>query len=366
MLRKHPRRPEDAWGRWSYSKLSAAAACPLRCFLEFILEESVAQNPISVFGQAMHYMFKLFFTPHKKTGRYPYGELSAFKGVWKGFWWSAVNSRHGFGGRREPPQNIAWEYKNEPGVLFAKGLKIIENFYDHFEVVRRDGIIRLPERRFIFFWHGLKISGLLDLLSIYRDGAIITDYKIGRYKEHLIETGPQITIYQLAYEMYFRERITDRPPLKAIQIFDYLSGNIQNAPIRAPHEFGILLDYLVEASEYYRAILTGQPLRQEIVPQLHHFNPEDMANSDISPRLPRGEHCTYCRHFTQCREWELGQRPPARIAFQEKHNLEIVSSFPSRLTLPFEKSVFFTEGKKSLSNQVPGNTQISIFIDKKQ
>ncbi len=146
---------------------------------------------------------------------------------------------------------------------------------------------------------------------------------MGRYPNHIVQTGLQMTIYQLAWELYFRPRLPGNPALKSIRIYDYWTGKIQEIPLRNDHEIGMLLLYIVEASEYYRGVLTGIPPSSEVIKNFRFFKSDDILNGDITPRLPRDSHCNYCSHFNACREWELGKRPNARTVFKLAHRKEL-------------------------------------------
>ncbi len=186
----------DAWFRFSYSKLSASMMCPLRGFLEFIIDEDALTNPQAALGKALHFMFKLFFTPNKSTKRFPFEDKTikkelrlgadAFQGAWKGFWWSAVKrEKHGFGSRNsktDPPEIVAWENKDQPGEYFARGLRILTDFYNANNLLRHDDIKRITERRFklnlqALMIPGVTLTGVIDRIDLEKDGAVILDYK---------------------------------------------------------------------------------------------------------------------------------------------------------------------------------------------
>lgn len=347
------------------SKLTAAIACPMRGFYEFILEKPAGTNPIAVFGQALHYLFKRFFTHHPSTKRFPYDDPKKLRGQWFIYWWSAVAASgaspaalqrwtdffrtceaagrkfhppqpHGFGSFSENPASVAWESDEQPDKLYLRGVGILTKFFNEFNSVRNDGTKRIVERRFSFSWHGLTLSGIIDRLDIEVDGVVLLDYKLDHYAPHLLETGIQLTIYQLAYEAYFRKKLPGRPPLKAIRIYSYQSGKMQEAPLRTPKEFGMLLAMLLEASSYYQQVLTGElpaPARHVI---FRLFDPGDAARGDITPRLPRGDHCRYCLYFRECRAWENGEAPNARTLFQQKFAIQRALDTPRELPLPFD------------------------------
>lgn len=366
--RRRVKPAEAAWKRWSASKLTAATACPLRAFYEVILEEPTPNIPIACFGQALHYLFKLFLTPHRSTKRFPYSDVHTYEHVWKHFWWSAVRGAHGFGSRGEPPTQVAWAAADQPDHLFAQGMKILQQFHTNFSPLRTDGRPRWAEKRFLFTWHGFTLSGLLDLLELDPDGAIITDHKNGRYAPHLLETGLQMTMYQLAYEACFRRRMPGRPPLKAIRIHDYRSGIIQDAPLRPEREFGLLLAYLTHQAAYFEGVLTGRRPHPAVLPVMRALDWQDIERGDITPNLPRGDHCTYCRHFQPCRERELAlERPSSRAVFQAKHQLRLLELAPTLTFLPFTPLPVVTDGTLSYhrlmtTNEVAVDQQLTLAL----
>lgn len=346
--RRRLKKFDDAWLRWSASKLSAASACPLRAFYEIILEEPAQDIPIGALGKAIHYMFKLFLTPHPRTKRFPYGKEGAFLGIWSHFWWGAVNGRHGFGSRQEPPTAVRWENGDQPGQFYGLGVKILKQYHAEYGERRMDGVPRWAERRFVFTWHGFRISGIVDVLEIELDGAVLTDHKNRLYPAHLLETGIQMTLYQLAYERYFRAKIPGRPPLKAIRIHDYRSGKIQEAPLRPEREFGQLLSYLAYHAAYFEGVLTGRVREQLLRPTIRSLDLDDVRCGDITPTLPRGDQCTYCKYFEPCRQRELQtHRPTTRQLYLERYGQQKQLLNPTQIPLPLAHRPLVLEGIRS-------------------
>ncbi len=326
---------EAAWEKWSATKLSAAMACPLRGFYSHILRVPKPQNPLAALGQALHYMFQRFFTPHKTTGNYPYQEVEKFLGVWKGFWWRAIQGHHGFSSMSSDPMEVTWKDTDQQGKMFGSGWNILKNFFERFHEMRMDGTPRFNERRFTFKWHGMTLTGVIDRLDLTADGAVILDYKGAPHSRHDLETGLQLTIYQLAYQYYLRTKIGDNQPLSELQIYSYWQDDYQDAPLRADNDFGMLLYYMLEASEYFRAILTGQEVHREIITQFRFFSEDDILTGDITPRLPRGSHCRFCQFFDECRQWELKQHPTPQALFAKHRNIKLDRIMPTQQPIPF-------------------------------
>ncbi|MBT6690904.1 PD-(D/E)XK nuclease family protein [Candidatus Parcubacteria bacterium] len=362
MARRY-KRPADAWEKWSASKLDAACGCPLRCFLEYIMRIRKDRFPVTVFGSAMHYMFQRFFTPHKSSGNYPYQTVEKFLGAWKGFWWTAVQGKHGFSSMGSDPEDVPWRDTDQQGQLFGAGWNILKRFFEEHHAMRIDGNQRFIEKRFTFEWQGLKLTGVLDRLDLLPDGAVILDYKGHSFRPHDVETGLQMTIYQLAYEQHFRRQFADGKPLKDIQIYNYRNGVTQPLPIRQNYEIGLLLYYLTEGYEYYRAILTGHPVRREIIKRFWFFPEDDINTGNITPHLPRGSHCTWCENFKLCRAWELGDHETPQAMFASKFQQEDAQRGPEVITMPFTQERIFQVGCTSfdLIKQVAHVRQGDLF-----
>lgn len=343
----------EAWMRWSASKINAFH-CPLRGFHETVLAPPVPQTSISVFGASVHYSFERFYRRHPRTRRFPFEERKAFLGQWFLFWWSAVEASgaslaalqmyeewiakvneerqtrgrkpfrrpkpHGFEGWSSAPELVEWENDEQPAAMFRWGRTILGHFHDDFVATRSDGTQRYVEQRFNFRWHGYTMTGRVDRIDVGSDGGVITDYKLSLYTLPVLETGVQFTLYQLAWDEYFRRRHPDWPPLRAIRLYNYHKRRFQTASLRSDIDVGLLLAFVTERSEYLRAVLTGTPVDRSRVSIFRWFSPDDIERGDISPLLPRGDHCQYCRHFEPCRAKELGEtQRTSRELFSEKY-----------------------------------------------
>lgn len=351
MPSKNLRPFDSAWNRWHASKLSAVAACKYRGFHEFIMGTPAPIVGITAFGQAVHYLFQQFLTRHRSSGLYPFSTPQKLIGAWGHFWWGAAKGEHLFGTRQKGVQAVNWANDDEPGVFYGLGVKVLRQFFDTFDPIRQGFSPLLAEKRFQFDWQGYTISGAIDLLYAEPEGMVILDHKNGLYKPYLLESGLQLTIYQLAYEKCIRPRLPGRPPLKSIRIHDYRGGGFQEAPLRTDLEYGLLLTWLNEFSTYFRSVLTTQALATPGV-ELSTREMMDIRSGDVSPRLPRGEHCTYCNHFTACRAWELGQAPAAHVLYREKYARQRESLRPDQLRIPFPQQSIVRAGAASYRSAV--------------
>jgi len=361
----------SAWLRWHASKLRAMIECPERAFLEFIMEEPKLLIPRNALGSACHYMFDRFYKPHKSTGRFPYATKRKLLSFWFTSWWSAVAASgatpdmqkpwlkfleknpkvkppkpHGFGSWREKPETIDWQSVEDPDIHYRKGIGILSRFFDTHHERRHDGTPRWTERRFVFPWNGLTLSGIVDRIDFHADGAVLNDYKPSSQSLWEVDSGLQMTIYQLAWELYFRNQLRKNKldpdlPLKAIRIYNYWSGSEQEIPIRHPYEVGLLSQALFECSWYFRCVLTGQPLPEAVENKLQLLPWSDVHTGNVSPRLPRGSHCMYCAHYAQCRSRELGQagfgeRPlTSRQLFAMKWGQQYAADHPTQVPISF-------------------------------
>ena len=296
--------------RVSHSWLAAATACPLRGFWEGIVELRVPQSPPAVLGQALHYLFQQFFTAHRTTGRFPYKEEAKLLGAFKHFWWGAVKGRHGFSGRGTAAAQVAWTSDDQAGQLFARGMKYLQNFYARAHPLRYDSAIdyRLTERRATADWQGLTVTGVFDRIEVGSfpgaDGQLlrgtrIIDYKPSEYADHQVAEGTQFSIYQWLYETAIRPTLAEHPPLVQMQVHNYGRDEISVVPLRDPAIFDQLRQLMGSVAAYYLAILSNKPITA-ISP---FFDQAALERRTISPKLPRGQHCTYCGHVASCQRY---------------------------------------------------------------
>ena len=110
-----PKRPEDAWSRFSATKVSTFLSCARHGFLSHIVPTPVPLNPFAAHGITLHSLFQQFFTRHPSTKRFPYLTKKAFLNAWYGQWMGAVSGEHGFSGRgaKNPPQEVSWEGRTD-------------------------------------------------------------------------------------------------------------------------------------------------------------------------------------------------------------------------------------------------------------
>lgn len=349
MQAHQPRTPRTVTTKWSATGAATAHSCPARYFWESIVPEPHAENPLAAWGISMHYLFQRFMTPHPRTGRYPYDKLETFLKVWKGLWWGAVAGRNPFNSlvnfdsksnrrRKRPlqPVEVFWQHPGQPGSLFKQGTEFLTDFYRRHVRRRSDGTHRLLEQRFnINRWFGLNVIGIIDRVDVQPQGAWIIDYKNGRLDETEIVSGPQLTTYQLAFaHLRARGKIPGNAQLRGMFIYNYRRGEFQPAPLRSPEEIGLWYLQLRQLNLYWEGVLYNRRYPGRLHDSLSSAHIRDIELGDARPRLPRGPHCKYCRVFRQCREWELGKRPPARQAFADYHQLRRQARMPNQTRLP--------------------------------
>lgn len=363
-----PKCPEEAWTKMSQTKVGTFIACARRGLLDHIVPEDYPLNPFAAHGIALHGLFQRFFTRHPSTMRFPYLERKALMGAWFGQWTGALEGRHGFGGmsvKHHPPQTVAWNGDPEfPKRLMERGMGICSTFYDRYHELRHDGHYRRVEAGFRFPGpEKIRLTGIIDRMDHDGDGAIILDYKSGRYPDHLIKSGLQLTYYQYAYECYFRRQQYWRVPLKGLQIYDYKSGTVQEAPIRPPAEFGELHELLIEVSLYIELTLTGvrpRNWRRLLFPHFPNAQ-EDIQRGEMSPHLPPMDHCVFCRHVAACEAWKAGTEPTARELFARYWKLH--SLVGTSTAKPAIVSAAHQQGTKRMRDLLAANSVEQLKLD---
>ncbi len=319
--------------------------------MESIIPEPTPSNPLAVWGQALHYVFQLFYTPHPSTGNYPYAKLEALLAIWGRVWLGAVNKEHPYNSLREfrspynqalknpmQPEEVAWEYEGQHWTLYQEGIKVLTAFHAQNEERRRNGTIRLLEQSFtIRRWHGLELHGVIDRIDIRaeKEKAQLVDYKNGRLVVPELESGIQLTIYQLAFfHLRANGQIPGQPSLVAMFAYNYRRQEYQRARLRGPDDVGQLFWTLLQLRVYWDGVLFGREYPPEFTRDMTNLKLRDMKSGDASPLLPRGDHCRYCRVFQQCREWELGKRPRAREAYAEHYQLRQAKRMELQRVIP--------------------------------
>lgn len=346
--------------RCNASLLAASVSCPLQAFFQYFLQWPSPHNPLSAHGTAIHEIFRKALKRHPRTGRYPYLTEEKLIGAWSHWWWGAVNppdpaskrKSHGFGGFHESWQPIDWAHPDQPGHLYARGINHMKKFFAVFEELRQSNRVMIVERAFSFNEGGVKLSGRIDLLMVGPEGATLVDHKPYSFSEPMRLTGTQPTIYQLAYERTFRQQFEDRIPLTGLKIYDYNNGVLQDLPLRDPYEFGMLRKVIQEWSRYYDGVLTGRPLEPGMAEEFHLFNPGDIARGDITPRLPRGDHCKYCNFTTQCRQWERGELPTSRELWRQTRAEAHLRENPHQERLLFPAMPIVDQGQRDYTRLV--------------
>lgn len=346
----HLEQPTDAWTRFSASKLSTFTSCPLRGALDYLIPEPAPLNPYAAHGIALHGSFERFFRAHPSTKRFPYDTPKKFIGAWFSVWNGAVNGEHGFKGKaknpeRNPVQDVAWNYPEQSARMLQQGIPIVAKFHQSYHQHRHDGQYRRVEAGFGFDWEGLRVTGIIDRMEHHQDGARLVDYKSKDFHQHELVSGIQMTIYQLAYEQHFFSQRQWRRPLRSIEIYNYKSGTTQQVELRPTHEFGLLTRYLQETSNYVYGVLHKKLPKTHVHTVFRHYDPRDIERGDMTPRLPRSDHCGFCRHFLACRQWELGRRPSIHDLFQQRWNGTRPLTLVQRRR-PFRHDVIIQRGTK--------------------
>lgn len=370
---KEPRLARPPWEYWSPTKLGTALLCPFMSFHKDILREPAPKSPEAALGEFVHYALKRLFSKIKK---FPYEEQETFRRIIYKMWFGAVRKEHGFGShRKEDAVPVLWQCRGQEVDLYKTAWEILKKCHQEFVVMRQDGVERWPERRFKFIWNGLTFSGIIDRLDLENDGPVIWDYKPELYDELMVRLGIlQMSAYQLAYEIYFREKvhlffsrkkIEGSLKLKGVRIYNYRNHEVQEIPLRKPDELGIIPYYLMEASSYFRGVLTGIDPDGRVIPSFKFFNEGDFKTGDISPKLPRGGHCRYCECMSKCQEWQMGRLPTAKQLFEEKHQKDLKAWQPTQERIPLEDLQLIRETRRNLELTMGAtwSTQMQLSLD---
>lgn len=354
------RRKVAPWLKWNASQLTTATNCPRQAFYEYFLKLPRVTPPYTALGSALHEMFRKFFSyTSKKRLRFHCLDEPTLLKIWQGWWWSALFSDrppkkgrarpHGFGGYDDPPEIVPWREDDVAGKMFGRGVNVLKRFFTRFDQVRHDGNSRLVERSFSFWWEGIFFTGRIDRLDLEPDGGVIYDYKSGLFSEPMRQTGVQPTFYQLAHEKFFRRSKTGHRPLKALRIYDYNGDQFQDLPLRDDHEFGLLLKLVQEGALYFDGVLNDRRVPAELQREFHLFNPNDILRGDITPRLPRADHCKYCPYVEQCRRWERGDLPTARELYRQKRQLVDDTKVTLQERIPFSDLPVVQRGRSGFA-----------------
>ncbi len=351
-------KPEDMWLSFSASKLIDSVSCPLRGFLAYGLRLPRPYNAFAAHGTALHGMFEQFFTRARVNKKYPYEERAAFLNAWKYQWYGAVNGEFPFGKRglskkmkaaKWQPTPVQWDSSVQPHAMYHDGVRILTAFHDQFAPIRYDGTLRVAEQSFHFLWQGFVITGKVDRIDYEADGAVLTDYKPWGFHEFQRLSDLQMTVYQLAYELYFRPKAPQHQPLKALRVYHYKQGAEQDIPLRTERDFGMLYAAIAETALYYQGVLTGRGAGMTVPRTFQLFRDDDVERGDITPRLPRGRHCTYCSFLEQCVAWERGELPRSRDAFNAHWQNKIEQRSPGQERLDFGSAFMVKVGAGSVA-----------------
>lgn len=351
-------RPEDMWFTFSASKLIDCMACPLRGFLAYGLRLPTPYNAFAAHGTALHGMFEQFFTRARVNKRYPYEDQGAFVNAWRYQWYGAVNGEFPFGKRGLnkqlkaagwKPTTVQWSSTAQPHSLYHDGVKILTLFHERFAPIRYDGTLRVVEKQFRFTWHGFTFTGRVDRIDYQPDGAVLIDYKPWGFYEYQRLSDVQMTMYQLAYERSIRAKAPRHLPLDALRVYHYKQGAVQDVPLRAEMDFGILFAAIVETGQYYQAVLTGRGTGMGIPRTFQLYRDDDVERGDITPRLPRGRHCTYCPFLEQCVAWKQGRLPRSRDAFNAHWHGKLEQRRPTQQRLDLACSFDVRVGAGSMN-----------------
>lgn len=296
MRRKNPR---YLWETWSPTKLWLLLRCPRLFYLTYILKIELRPTLPLAFGEAIHTMFKRFFS--LKNG---YKSAESFANQWPHYWDGVLKGKYG--------KKIAVILKKDqdPGKYFGLGRKILEDFYLRNEPYRdfkkRGKLIKAatkpkPEVEVSFEkfpFAGVFLTGKWDRIQPLLDGGkAIWDYKTGWFQlpPEAKTRNLQFTIYQLAFETKFKERPRE------MAIYHCYSGDLLPMPLRTDRDYQDLAKILNWARNYI----------QTVYQQISRLCPNSFLCGDPNQGIfiPRFDdhYCPYCRYEEICRQMPIGK-----------------------------------------------------------
>lgn len=212
-------------GKLSSSKITTYKGCSLAYYLQYVEHERIPVNVRLAFGQAIHYMLKLFYKRNFKSPE-------SFAKYWKYYWFSTVSGEFLKGKQKADFSVEEFELKNgfvlkignhinlgpEPvGVFFGYkklGENILEAFYRKHKDRARPIAVEKPfgiKKGEEITINGHRIRGVFDRIDrILRDSKecyYITDYKTDKNSPEqdsfTLHRNPQFTIYSYAFRELF-------------------------------------------------------------------------------------------------------------------------------------------------------------------
>ncbi|MEM2932878.1 MAG: PD-(D/E)XK nuclease family protein [Candidatus Pacearchaeota archaeon] len=202
---------KDVISEISASKLTTYRGCPFAYFLQYVMNLKPRKVPVNIkAGAAMHNVIADFNRGNLSTLE----ELIDGKEIvknrkkskilgWKARWYRQVHS-----------EDIYFDYKEQPYIIFNNGKKILEKFYEKEKDKPRTNLL-------IEYKFDVKINlkgttyrfvGVFDKVELNQDKIAIIDYKTGNPVSNITrDLSVQLTIYKLAFNALRDEGIIKVP-----------------------------------------------------------------------------------------------------------------------------------------------------------
>lgn len=310
------------WENWSTRKLKVLNPCPRVFWFEIVAKKKVPINIEMVFGRALHYLFKKFFT--LKNGFKSSDSLVKF---WI-YYWNRVFDE----------SEIILKTAPNRSKYMAIGIEILKKFYqinaDYRNFYQKKKIVRSAtqpspsylEKKFKFSFNGISLEGVWDRIQPLDDNnEAIWDYKSGLLaSEAELWRDYQFTIYQLAYQHIFGKIPS------SMFVYHCNEGKLVEVRLRQFQDFQILHQILVEARAKVKFALTGSA---ELSPKDFQYFQSDMQHHGFVPKS--GNWCKRCIYDQLCRQLTVDKNELGNDLFQWKlkSNTSISTSEQLRLFL---------------------------------
>ena len=352
-------------GDWSASALRNIYTCPLMFYITYFLDLKVPQNPYKVFGIAIHYFLARFYQVNYKSSK-------TYTSAWWGFWEDVVKGVHGPHGYADPPAEIKFNEKQTPEMFRFSGIKILNRFYQE-NLPYKSELTPQIEQNHPFQLGPYKItSAIIDRIQPTPTGGIeVWDYKPSTPDMRKLLLDIQFTIYSLAMDMQ------EKKP-EAIKNYNYWTGEIVEIPPRQMEDYYMLMEIIVEATEYVRAVLLQDTMFPKVMYNFRYLSrPCDIELGLFNPSSPMclSSFCEYREHCLQYTQKTRRLFPASHKRFVEMAlaqarylnsvKQEILDFGDLEVNPPPKKKRKKKKSQPSTETQEPKVEQISLFADSK-
>jgi len=178
----------------SASKLSQYIKCPLSYKFKYIDHLKVPALPHLVFGDTIHFFLSKFW-----KGDHPkYKSPESFANAWSGYWWQRIQ------GKLRDEEIKFFNPKVDPIIYELYGKRVLIDFYKKNASLPKPILI---EEKFDVLYKDFLLVGKWDRVDERKGRKIIIDYKLTSYDDVVADKDLQFTLYSLAYELIYGERV---------------------------------------------------------------------------------------------------------------------------------------------------------------